>query len=160
MKAVVTLTKNFFAQHPSLAGQPTHFADMVKDGRKIHTCRANFVYWMAKIDALKAVDGTLCLREWTGKPYRSPQGRIMEIPAEVVGVERLVLTKDNHETECYHATVDGREVDIAQLARNDGFTNPKDYTGFFTPLFDESKDGSIEMAIIHFTPFRYGSKES
>lgn len=165
MKAVVTLTKKFFDAHPALAGQPTGFANMVRSGKKIHTCRQNFLYWSAKIEALKAANGVLCIREWSGRPYRSPQDTIIEIPASAVGVERLVLTKGKHHVEPYRhtityhrATVEGKEVDIAELARNDGFDNAIDYTDFFKPLFDEAEDGSIEMAILHFTTFRYGSK--
>lgn len=166
MKAVVTLTKNFFNQHPTLAGKPTNFATLVTEGSKIHTCRSNYDYWKAKIKALKEADGTLCLREWTGRPYRSPQGAIMEIPAAVVGVEKLTLKKGKYRIEPYRhfveycrATVGQTPVDVAELARNDGFTNKDDYLGFFTPLFDASPDGRIEMAIIHFTTFRYGSED-
>lgn len=167
MKAVVTLTKKFFDAHPTLAGKPTGFADMVRNGTKIHTCRQNYEYWKTKVDALKAANGTLCIREWSGRPYRSKQDTIIEIPASVVGVERLVLTKGKHHVEPYRhtityhrATVEGKEVNIAELARNDGFDNAIDYTDFFKPLFEDAKDGVIEMAIIHFTPYRYGSNEN
>ncbi len=166
MKVVVTLTKKFFDQHPR-AGQPTGFADAVKAGTKIHTCRDNYDYWVKKIDTLKDADGILCIREWTGKPYRSPQGTIKETPAAMVAVSKLELTKGKHRVEpyrhsveYYRATVDGVPVDVETLARNDGFTSAKDYVGFFTPLFDKAADGRIEMAIIHFTPYRYGSNEN
>lgn len=167
MKAVVTLTKKFFDAHPTLAGKPTGFADMVRNGTKIHTCRQNYEYWKTKVDALKAANGTLCIREWSGRPYRSKQDTIIEIPADTVAVAHLVLTRHVHRVEPYrhsivshNAEVDGVPVDVETLARNDGFTSAKDYVGFFTPLFDKAADGRIEMAIIHFTPYRYGSNEN
>lgn len=166
MKVVVTLTKKFFDQHPR-AGQPTGFADAVKAGVKIHTCRDNYDYWVKKIEALKDADGTLCIREWTGRPFRSPQGTIKEIPAATVDVAKLKLTKVQppfgacrKPTECYLATVDGVPVDVEALARNDGFTDRRDFTAFIDPLFAKYGTDTITLAIIHFTPYRYGSGEN
>lgn len=48
MKVVVMLTKRFFDDHPR-AGEETHFADLVREGKKIHTCRDNPEYWVKKI---------------------------------------------------------------------------------------------------------------
>ncbi len=165
MKVVVTLTKKFFDQHPR-AGQPTGFADAVKAGTKIHTCRDNYDYWVKKIDTLKDADGILCIREWTGKPYRSPQGTIKETPAAMVAVSKLELTKGkhrvepySHSVEYYRATVDGVPVDVETLAHNDGFTNKRDFTAFLDPLFAKYNTDTITLAIIHFTPYRYGNQD-
>lgn len=166
MKVVVTLTKEFFKGHRR-AGQPTNFASSVKDGRKIHTCRDNYGYWAGKVAALKEAGGTLCIREWTGRPYRSPQGTIKEVPADLVEVSRLEFTRYQHRIfpykhsiTCYKATVDGRPVEVLELAKNDGFTTPQDFTQFLEPLFETHGTDTLTLAIIHFTPYRYGSKET
>lgn len=162
MKAVVMLTKILFDGHP-MAGQETKFADSVKAGKKIHTCRDNYDYWSKKIGKLTAEGGTLCLRQWTAKPYRSPQETIAEIPADQVGVCKLEVKRYEHRVEpyrhtvtCYQATVDGQPADIDEIAKNDGFTQTRDFTAFIAPLFDKYKSDTITLAIIHFNKYRYG----
>lgn len=166
MKVVVTLTKKFFDQHPR-AGQPTWFADAVKAGVKIHTCRDNYDYWVKKVEALKDADGTLCIREWTGRPFRSPQGTIKEIPAATVHVSQLKLCRhsyvgafDHKQHNDYSAVVDGEDVRLVDIAYNDGFWNERDFTAFIDPLFAKYDTDTITLAIIHFTPYRYGSGEN
>ena len=80
MKAVVTLGKYFGPKHPR-KGQETGFIAKVADGRKVHTCRSNYGYWRAKIEKITATGGVLSVRQWSAKPYRSPQEVITEIPA-------------------------------------------------------------------------------
>lgn len=152
MKVVVTLTKEFFREHPK-AGKPTHFAKSVKEGIKIHTCRDNYEYWAKKIEALKAANGTLCIREWSGKPYRSPQDTIEEIPSERVHVSTLTLTRLPGAR--YEAIVDGKEIDIRALATNDGFSDVRDFTAFLNPVFKMHGENTVKLAIIHFNEFEY-----
>lgn len=152
MNVVVILSKVYFSEHPK-AGQPTNFAELVKSGKKIHTCRDNRDYWVKKIEALKDADGTLCIREWTGKPYRSPQGTIAEIPASTAHVSTLTLTRCPKSR--YVATIEGREIDIRTLAHNDGFSDVKDFTAFLDPIFNMHGENTVELAIIHFNEFTY-----
>ena len=161
MKLVVTLTKQYFKSHPK-AGEPTQFADMVRNGSKIHTCRDNADYWIGKIESLKATGGTLCIREWSGRPYRSPQDTVMEISSEVVHVSVLKLTRltfDGPTSGChyhtYSAIVGNRHVLTEEIAKNDGFDNENDFLAFLDPLFDKYQSETIRLAIIHFTDFRY-----
>lgn len=102
MKAVVTLGKYFGPKHPR-KGQETGFIAKVADGRKVHTCRSNYGYWRAKIEKITATGGVLSVRQWSAKPYRSPQEVITEIPAGIVGVQRLALRRErrviNHYAE-------------------------------------------------------------
>lgn len=93
MKAVVTLGKYFGPKHPR-KGQETGFIAKVADGRKVHTCRSNYGYWRAKIEKITATGGVLSVRQWSAKPYRSPQEVITEIPAGIVGVQRLALRRE------------------------------------------------------------------
>lgn len=161
MKTVVMLTKVFFEGHPR-AGQTTNFADSVRVGKKIHTCRDNYEYWAKKITKLTTEGGTLSVRQWTEKPYRSPQETITDIPATETGVSQLIIKKDTHRVlpyrhsiTTYTATVDGKAVEMETLAKNDGFSRAQDFTSFIDPLFDKYHSDTITLAIIHFNIYRY-----
>lgn len=161
MKVVVTLTKQFFNGHHR-AGQPTDFADLVRSGKKIHTCRDNYDYWAKKIETLKDAGGMLCIREWSGKPYRSPQDTIVEIPAEKVHVVKLKLTRlsldgptPGTHYHAYSAMVNGKHIKIEDVAKHDGFTCERDFVAFLDPLFDRDKTNTEYLAIIHFNEFSY-----
>lgn len=90
----VMLSKAFFPQHPK-AGEPTGFAEKVQKGTKRHTCRCNYDYWRDGIDALQKRGGVLSLRQWSAKPYQkgSTQEKIMDIPASIVEVQKLVMCR-------------------------------------------------------------------
>jgi hypothetical protein len=175
MKAVVLLSKTFFPKHPK-AGQETHFKEGVICGTcntlpcrdvddvgckdwgcnsfipKIHTCRVNYGYWERKIARLKEVGGALSVRQWSGLPYRSPQEAVVDIPAENVSVQRLRFDK-NREGEIslnfFSINGRGRYVELEDLAGNDGLS-VEDFKCWL-----RGYDLSQDMAIIHFTKFRY-----
>jgi hypothetical protein len=169
MKAVVTLSKKFFPQHPR-KGEETLFREKVLSGSKRHTCRSNYEYWKEKVDRLKEVGGVLSVRQWSANPYRSPQEIITDIPAELVGVQKLILHREKEVTEHhavgtpepvavitnyeYTAVVDGYNTPVELLAVNDGLT-PEEYKAWFSPVFDKEKADTLEFAIIHFTKERY-----
>ncbi len=149
----VMLSKTFFPQHP-LAGDPTHFAEKVAAGAKIHTIRRNYDYWEKRIKQLKERGGTLSLRQWSAKPYQkgSTQLLISDLPAEKVGVELLVLSRSREITSYYEdgskeplasaesytfsARVNEGEITLEDLARGDGLS-PQDFKDWFNPVFDE-----------------------
>lgn len=181
MKAVVTLSKHFGPKHPR-KGQETGFIAKVADGRKVHTCRSNYGYWRAKIEKITTTGGVLSIRQWSAKPYRSPQEVITEIPASIVGVQKLELRREkcvvNHYAEeqqekpivsisyyDYTAEVDGCPVSLDILAENDGLT-VDDFKAWFKPVFDDAEKKypelaglasalTLDFAIIHFTKRRY-----
>jgi hypothetical protein len=173
MKAVVLLSKTFFSQHPK-AGKPTYFKEKVlarqmtvkrptlnikltvPDGseikeRKIHTCRANYEYWKEKIDRLKAEGGVLGIRQWSGKPYRSPQETIINISAETVGVQKLTI---EYGKQKFIPSVDNKIIHLPELAANDGL-DTYDFIDWFKPVFETERKEILDFAIIHFTKFRY-----
>jgi hypothetical protein len=166
MKAVVLLSKTFFPQHPK-AGQPTGFAEKVHKEQKKHTCRSNYEYWKKKIDKLKAEGGVLSVRQWSRNPYRGPQEIIIDIPAEIIGVQKLTLWI-NKRTDIYakgekcpihticewEAFVEGNIIPVSVLAKNDGLTL-EDFKNWFKPVFEEKKANILNFAIIQFTTFRY-----
>ena len=175
MKVVITLSKTFFPKHPK-AGEKTDFERKVKNGiacmecpasspeacaefccagrsndLKIHTCRSNYKFWRAKIARLKEVGGVLSIRQWSGKPFWYPQEIIMEIPAEIVGVQRLLMIRDGHNLIPY---VDGKPVSLEDLSANDGL-DVLDFKDWFRPAFGNGLVIGLEFSIIHFTTFRY-----
>ena len=114
MKTVVLLSKVFFEGH-SKAGQPTNFAQSVKDGCKRHTVRSNYAYWEKKIAALKKQGGTLCIRQWSGKPYRSQQETILEVPASIISIQKVTI--EQTDVNQLSVQVDGCEVAISAIAK-------------------------------------------
>lgn len=169
MKAVVTVSKKFFPQHPR-KGEETLFREKIIFGSKRHTCRSNYEYWKKKIDRLKEVGGVLSVRQWSANPYRSPQEIVKEIPAESVGVQKLILHRVKEIIEYYvegtpepvaiiagyeyTATVDGYNIPVGLLAEKDGLTL-EEFKAWFAPVFDKKKAATLEFAIIHFTKERY-----
>ena len=151
MKTVVLLSKVFFEGHQK-AGQPTNFAKSVKDGCKRHTVRSNYAYWEKKIAALKKQGGTLCIRQWSGKPYRSQQETVLEVPASVVGIQKVEIAQTG--VNRLSAQVDGYEVPISEIAKNDGL-NSVEFAEFLRPILKTSEGNETTFAVIHFTNFRY-----
>lgn len=166
MKAVVTLSKKFFPKH-FRAGEETEFKKKVLAGSKLHTCRGNYEYWAKKVAKIQETGGILSVRQWSEKPYRSPQEIVVEVPGEVVGIQKLELRRkqiaaDHYE---YNAEVDGCPVSLEMLAANDGLTI-EEYKAWFAPVFNSamkkypaltqvSKAIILDFAIIHFTKQKY-----
>ncbi|UWH95118.1 MAG: hypothetical protein [Bacteriophage sp.] len=144
------LSKKFFPAH-FRAGEATDFKAKVLNGQKRHTCRCNYEYWKKKITALQEKSGTLCLRQWADKPYRSPQESILEVPANMCIVQPLILRRNGLN---FTAEVEGHPVKLEDLARNDGLT-PSEFAAWFIPVFDKAQETALTFAIIQFTTFRY-----
>lgn len=171
MKAVLTLSKTFFKGH-FREGSKTYFNDKVMYGQKIHTCRGNYKLWKERIDKIKDRGGTLSLREWIDKPYRSKQHTIKDITAEDVGIQKLIFSRKHIEVENhplndvmpiyrYETIIDGSKVKLDLLAENDGLSS-NEFLYWFAPAFKKAeKEGQdhkyieLEFAIIHFTKYRY-----
>jgi hypothetical protein len=106
---------------------------------KIHTIRQNYEYW-------KKFEGKeLALFTWEGKPYRSGQ--------KVFCVKRLVSVQCIFYCQGYFYKEKKNYIRINKklLAANDGFENCQ-------ALMDWFKNGKYklgQMAILHFTDFRY-----
>lgn len=154
MKVVVILSKDIFAAGKKTA-TPSGFAEKVRSGSKKHTVRSNYPYWQKKIAALKEQGGFLCLRQWSDKPYRSSQETIIEVPAEMVEVQPLVMKRTINGIKAYYeAEIDGINVDIEEVAKNDGL-DWETFMDWFIPIFDREGKDEITFAIIHFTASRY-----
>ncbi len=163
---VITLSKRFPSGHIR-AGELTFFhealanalygteATLVVDDeedisiqifdRKIHTIRANYPLWAKRIAEVERGEACLSIRQWTGRPYNSPQVEIAKLTKKNgVGIQKAELTNDL--AECI---IGGRHCSYVDIARNDGL-HPADWLDWF-----KGYELTQPMAIIHFTDFRY-----
>lgn len=158
---VITLSKKFPSGHIR-AGEPTYFWEKFIKGQgnysciyrdfwetttpKIHTIRANYPLWEQRFAEIERGDACLSVRQWTGKPYRSPQVEIGRLThADGIGIQKL----DDSSPFVY--LIDGHEVGMTELelAHNDGLSFA-DWRDWF-----KGYDKTQPMVIIHFTKFRY-----
>lgn len=144
---VLTLSKVFPKTHKR-AGEETEFEFKFVFGgnlEKKHTIRANYPLWEYRISEVQKGRAVISLRQWTGKPYRSPQVEICKLTAEDgVGIQMLKMI------DLYRPTIiNGHKVELPDLAANDGLAY-KDWVEWF-----KGYDLREPMAIIHFTRFRY-----
>jgi hypothetical protein len=140
---VLMVAKTFQKSHPRF-GEPTLFPDHILNGKKIHTIRANYDGWKKKVDAINAGEAILSIRTWSGKPYRSKQEKILELTE--VGIE------------CADVICSLQKVNVIGSFRNRSFENIPENDGlskedFFDWFYQDLKD----LAIIHFTKFRYNA---
>ncbi len=141
---VITLSRYFPAKH-SKAGEPTNFKEKFLKGEKLHTIRANYPLWERRIRDIQEGKAYLSVRQWTGKPYWSKQVEIARLTAaNGVGIQKLEMFDLMRPVK-----VDGRLVDLMDLAHNDGLSFSDWYHWF------RGYDLSKPLAIIHFTKFRY-----
>lgn len=149
-KYIITLSKFFLKQHIR-AGEETGFKESFLKGKKVHTIRANYNLWEARIKEVQEGKAVLSIRQWSGLPYRSKQDEITELSKEDgVGIQKLTFNKDsNGEFFLEDFDIDGKYIDFDKLAANDGLLTEDWYRWF------KKYDLSKPMAVIHFTSFRY-----
>lgn len=149
-KYIITLSKFFLKQHIR-AGEETGFKDSFLKGKKVHTIRANYNLWEARIKEVQEGNAVLSIRQWSRIPYRSKQNEITELSKEDgVGIQKLTFNKDSNGMfflEDYD--IDGKYIELDKLASNDGLLT-EDWSRWF-----KKYDLSKPMAVIHFTSFRY-----
>lgn len=154
-KTYVLLVSEFFPKTHKRAGEPTEFIKKIKDGRKIHTIRANYELWKKRIEEVQAGNAVLSIRTWEGRPYRSKQIEHLVIEANpgTPGAQELFFDFNNinqafvgledseNQTQTY--------ITIDDLSKNDGL-EISDFKDWF-----KNYDLTKPMAIIQFTDFRY-----
>ena len=168
---ILTLSKNFPKTHKR-AGESTDFIEKLVCSlscpgecaicdidqtkfKKIHTIRSNFDLWSKRIEQVQKGEAILSIRYWSGKPYNSPQIKILELDQDSgIGVQAIVFPDNS----LFNSTICGPEfpkstgykgANISELSKNDGLSID-DFREWFK-LYNLSKP----MAIIHFTSFRY-----
>jgi hypothetical protein len=115
--------------------------------KKIHTLRENYPFWKKRIDAINRGEGYLSIRIWVGKPYRSKQREVSRL--NYVGIEKLKREQGKDGPVYYIVGPDGLYfVSMPMLANHDGLLPSEFYEWFQDYPYGE-------MAVIHFTGFRY-----
>lgn len=152
-KIIITLSRVFPVTH-SRRGEPTGFANKLASGAKKHTIRKNYDMWKLNAEKMERGKFYLSVRQWSGKPYNSPQVEIAQRhnPIGVQAVE-LYYHSDN---DTITARIDGREwldADCYELAKNDGLS-VQDFKEWFFGK-DPQEDKVFKGGIIHFTDLRY-----
>lgn len=129
-KIVITLSRVFPTTH-SRKGQPTGFKEKLASGCKLHTIRGNFDQWNAIAEKMQRGGYCLSIRQWSGRPYNSPQVEIASLD-QPIGIQRIELHYHS-ENDTITARIDAREwidADCYEIAKNDGL-NTTDFKEWF-----------------------------
>lgn len=170
---VLTLSARFPAYHPK-AGQPTGFDDAFRRGRqrdrcrqqhecigcgecvgliKNHTIRGNAVLWEYRAEKVNNGEAIISVRQWTGKPYNSPQIEIGRLTS--LHVQRITLGVSDGSHQEPYAYVDSKDttktVSVSRLAENDAL----ELTDFVRWFQLHRRKEPYHGAILHFTNKRY-----
>lgn len=159
----IMLSKVFPVTHKR-AGEPTFFRDKLLAAvfsdtthwQKLHTIRENYPLWLERIKQVQAGEAQLCIRQWTGKPYRSKTVEVTRLGwQDGVGIQRLNFGWHNGEQipviEGWYMY--GENGSKTELAKNDGLSLEDWQEWFKGHEHDTVHDNPL--AIIHFTNFRY-----
>lgn len=139
---VIIISEQFPVTH-SRKGERTNFIQSIGSKIKIHTIRSNYRFWAKRFRKIEKGEGCLSIRVWIGKPYRSEQREIFNLTnIDGIGIQKLSFVGN-------HISIHNYFPELIHIANNDGLTGD-DFNEWFKNV-DRSKD----MAIIHFTNFRY-----
>lgn len=146
------MLSRIFPKGHRIEGYETDFEKKVKRRDKIHTMRA-VGKWPQRIKEVQDGNALLSVREWTGKPYNSPQKELFKLFAmDGVGIEYCKRKNENFfiiQNQPYPLPSEFDIKNSITLAAKDGLTKDD-----FLSWFRKVEPGS-EMVIIHFTKFRY-----
>lgn len=143
---VLIVSSKFPAAHPK-AGQPTNFEEQIGKRLKKHTLRGNYTLWKKRFDNILAGKAYLSVREWSGKPYASPQRILWDLYSRNgIGIQKC--TREDHLFDVKLDDGMARVVPSKVMAMHDGLSL-EDFNAWFRGKKME------DIAIIHFTSFRY-----
>ena len=136
------VSRVFPVTHPK-KGSSTGFPENIIDKIKIHTIRGNYPFWEKRINEINEGKAILSVRIWTGKPYQSPQKEIAQFDKNSgIGIQMIAEVSN-----FIYAEIGTKEIDCVEIAKNDGLS--------FNDFCEWFRNAKGEMAIIHFTKFRY-----
>jgi hypothetical protein len=143
MKTYVLTLSQVFPKNHSRKGESTGFATNKK---KIHTIRGSYALWKKRFETIDKGQGMLAIRQWSGKPYVSPQIEVANLYREDgIGIQKIEFDPAVHSCK-----IDGKEHLVEEsVAVNDGLSY-KDFKEWF-----KGDDDFEPMVVIHFTKFRY-----
>lgn len=153
LKCYVLLVSRYFGKESKQAGEPTNFVEKILDGSKKHTIRLNYQHWEKRFEEIKAGKAYLSLRYWLGAPYKSPQEEFLKLTAaDGIGLQKVSFPMGVFIDDC------DSNVKLKTLAENDGldFETFKEWFGDKLTANNDNED----LAIIHFTNFRYTNSKS
>ena len=151
MKTYVLIVSNEFPSTHYRSGERTEFPSKVLKrndvGGKKHTLRGNYALWQKRFDKILSGEAILSVRYWSGRPYHSRQITITDLSVnDGIGLQRVAFANNYMSV----LIVDGNILNVEQVANNDGLSIV-DFIGWFKHKRETNKD----MALIHFTNFRY-----
>lgn len=133
-----------YPAHFRIKGHPTNFYEKILSGSKIHTIRKNYNLWEKRIEEVELGNAVLELRQWEGLPYRSKQITLLTLSNKHgVGIQKYRFIPEKS----------ALDTTPEEIAKNDGLIFKH-----FQEWFAEA-DPNDDLAIIHFTPFRYKYKQ-
>ena len=148
LKCYVLLISRYFAKDNQKAGQPTGFLEKIESGERLHTIRLNYEFWAERFKEINEGKAYLSVRYWLDVPYKSPQ----ETYKNFYNTDGIGLQKLSFPLGTFIDDVDS-DVRLVELAKNDGL-DFEDFKAWFGDKLTEN-NGNNDLAIIHFTPFRY-----
>jgi len=124
---------------------------------KMHTIRTNYDLWYKRFEEINRGEACLSIREWSGRPYWSPQVEICRLTKEDgIGLQRILFYPTQTwkdlvpETSFRFGDKDNDHlVDLMSIANGDGLSF-EDWKSWF-----KGTDMSKPLAIIQFTSYRY-----
>ena len=139
---VITIAKTFPKTHPK-AGELTRFKQAIESQSKLHTIRLDYELWEKRFKKIDAGLACLSVREWTDRPYKSPQIELFNfITTDGIGLQKM------EQKNVALFLINNNNVELSELANRDGLTL-RDFINWFKLPLEEPG------AIIHFTKFRY-----
>lgn len=147
MKCYVLTVSQFFPKDHPRSGEPTSFREAIHNSGKIHTIRGNYELWKKRFEKIENGDAYLSVRAWSGKPYKSEQIELFRFDkSHGIGIEKIQFREKMH-----HWYINGvyKKLKLLRIASNDGLS-VSDFLAWFNGY------PTKEMAVIHFTKFRYG----
>jgi hypothetical protein len=119
--------------------------------KKLHTIRSNYPLWDKRMKEVKEGRAVIELFYWSGKPYNSPQIVFATLDKDSgCGLQKLNFVSSSIKgIDIPIIDLVKRTVNPTALSKNDGLSL-EDFKAWF-----KGYDLSKQMAIIHFTKFRY-----
>jgi hypothetical protein len=168
---VLILSSQFMKEHPR-AGEQTNFREKIlsalnrdeelvatcfqKPPQKLHTIRAKFKEWEAKIAKVNRGEAVLRVVTWSGVSYRSKWVDVCTLTKDDgIGVQELQFDKDDwswawvSNTDKADLSPRTLQPSYNRLSKNDGLS-VDDFKAWF-----KGYNLAEPLAIIHFTNFRY-----
>lgn len=155
-KRIVFGMSRTYPNQCSNSGVPTDFVSKLKDGQKKHDIKGNYYLWEHNAELIAKGGYYLSVRQWTGRPYHSPQEEVMRIE-HPIRVQPLLLeytAEDDSLTALL--PIEGKYISPRTLALNNGLNSEQELREwFFSRQIAKHEDGLFTGSIVYFGDFQY-----